>query len=71
MRNTAKILFAASAVLFVSVEAHADENLFGYVKGVEVIPEGGWELYNTTTMRDDKGLGSYTAFVTSLSLNTV
>lgn len=42
--------------------AQADENLFGYVRGAEVIPKGGWELYNTTTLRNDKGAGSYRAF---------
>jgi hypothetical protein len=62
MRSIVKVLFVSVAVLCVSVEVKADENLFGYVRGVEVIPKGGWELYNTTTMRDDKDLGSYTAF---------
>lgn len=62
MRINAKILLATIAVLFVSVDAQADENLFGYVKGVEVIPEGGWEFYSVTTSRSDKGEGSYQAW---------
>ena len=56
------LLLASILALSVSGKAHSDENLFGYVRGVEVIPKGGWELYNTTTMRSDKDAGSYTAF---------
>jgi len=41
--------------------AHADENLFGYVRGAETIPAGGWELYQKFTQRDDKGTGHYRA----------
>lgn len=42
--------------------AHADENLLGYVGGAELIPQGGWELYQKVTMRDGKGTGDYRAF---------
>ena len=41
--------------------AHADENLFGYVRGAETIPVGGAELYFKTTARNDKGAGHYHA----------
>ena len=46
----------------------ADENLFGYVAGAEVIPHGGWELYNITTLRHDKDRGAYTAFDNEIEL---
>jgi hypothetical protein len=44
-----------------AVSAQADENLFGYVKGVETLPEGAWEAYQWATVRADKGRGDYTA----------
>lgn len=52
----------AAAALLLSPAAHADENLFGYVKGAELIPEGGWELYSITTLREGKDAGDYTAW---------
>ena len=48
--------------LGLSMNAQADENLFGYVSGAEVIPEGGWELYHFSTLREDKGAGKYSAW---------
>lgn len=45
-----------------SLTAHADENLFGYIKGSEVLPAGAWELYGVVTQRADKGVGEYTAY---------
>jgi hypothetical protein len=48
--------------------AHADENLFGYVRGAEVVPKGGWELYNVTTLRNDKDAGSYRAWDNEVEL---
>jgi len=50
------------AVLSSATVCRADENLLGYVAGAEVIPQGGWELYNITTLRNDKDAGSYRAF---------
>lgn len=41
--------------------AHADENLFGYVKGAEPLPKGAREFYINVTSRDDKGQGHYAA----------
>jgi len=45
-----------------SLTANADENLFGYVKGSEVLPAGARELYGVVTQRADKGVGEYTAY---------
>ncbi|MGB4812006.1 MAG: DUF6662 family protein [Methylophilaceae bacterium] len=42
--------------------AQADENLFGYVKGAEVLPAGAWEFDQELTYRGDKGVGSYHAW---------
>lgn len=39
--------------------ANADENLFGYVRGAEPLPDGSWELYQVTTQRNDKDQGKY------------
>lgn len=49
-------LFAALPPLL-----HADENLFGFVKGAETLPEHVWEGYQTFTQRKDKGVGRYRA----------
>lgn len=45
-----------------SSPAAADENLFGYVKGSETLPEGAWELYQIVTNRRDKSVGHYSAW---------
>ena len=57
-----RLTLAALCGAAVAVPAHADENLFGYVRGSELIPAGGWELYQKATQRADKGLGDYTAY---------
>ncbi|MES1240821.1 MAG: DUF6662 family protein [Acidobacteriota bacterium] len=56
------------AVLSSPTVCRADENLLGYVAGAEVIPKGGWELYNITTMRNDKDKGYYRAFDNEIEL---
>ncbi len=39
--------------------AHADENLFGTVRGSETLPSGHVDLYQTTTLRTGKDGGHY------------
>jgi hypothetical protein len=61
-------IFALSAVavcttLFVH-PLKADENLLGYVKGAETLPQGSSELYQFITQRKDKSYGSYSAWNT-------
>lgn len=46
--------------------AHADENLFGYNTGSETLPEGSAEIYVFTTLRSDKGQGTYRAIDTEI-----
>jgi len=41
--------------------AVADENLFGYVTGVDTLPKGAGEVYLWATDRRDKGQGDYAA----------
>jgi hypothetical protein len=50
-----------AAVVGVTRSAAADENLLGYVKGAETIPQGSSELYQWLTSRTDKGAGHYAA----------
>lgn len=50
-----------AVMLALAIPASADENLLGYVKGAETLPEGTWEGYQIFTRRDDKGEGKYTA----------
>ena len=52
----------AATLLLSPMLAHADENLFGYVKGAEVLPKGAWEFDQTLTYREDKKVGSYHAW---------
>jgi len=42
--------------------SHADENLFGYIRGAETLPKGAMEFDQTFTYRDDKGIGTYHAW---------
>ncbi len=48
--------------------ALADENLFGYVKGSETLPEHTYEAYGIVTNRTDKSVGNYDAWDTKLEL---
>jgi len=56
-----KPLLGAALLALTTLPALADENLFGYVKGSETLPQGAWELYQFVTVRSDKGSGSYRA----------
>lgn len=53
---------ALACILALPFTAHADENLFGYVKGAETLPKGSMELYEIVTRRSDKGAGEYDAW---------
>lgn len=48
--------------------ARADENIFGYVRGAETLPQGAWEFYQWVTARFDKDTGRYLAFDTNTEL---
>jgi hypothetical protein len=48
------VLFALFAFFTLSQQAQADENLFGYARGAETLPEGSWEVYGVLTNRTDK-----------------
>jgi hypothetical protein len=43
------------------VPARADEQLLGYLKGAETLPEDAWEIYQWVTVQTDKGSGEYSA----------
>lgn len=55
---------AGLALLAAGSGARADENLFGYVRGAEVLPAGSAEFYQWFTQRSDKGAGHYRALDT-------
>lgn len=61
------LITLAMASLF-SSNGFADENLFGYVKGSEVLPKGAMEFYQIITERSDKGTGHYVAYNTTTEL---
>jgi len=52
---------AMCAIFAASLAAHADENLFGYSTGTDVLPQGAWELYEWITYRTQKHEGTYQA----------
>jgi opacity protein-like surface antigen len=54
--------------IFAAVPTLADENLLGYVKGAETLPENSWEGYTTITNRSDKSQGHYNAWDAQLEL---
>jgi hypothetical protein len=58
LRSTALLAVLSWAA---ALPAHADENLFGYVRGAETLPKDAQELYQWFTVRSDKGAGSYRA----------
>ena len=53
---------AGAAILASTAPGFAGENLFGYVKGAETLPDASKELYIKMTNRDDKGQGDYQAY---------
>jgi hypothetical protein len=56
------VVVALLGLGFYANVASADENLFGYIKGVEVMPKGTYELDQQITYRGDKGVGTYHAW---------
>lgn len=56
-----KHVFLAAGLLAAALPAVADENLFGYVRGSEVLPKGSGEFYQWVTQRNNKGSGHYRA----------
>lgn len=64
MHSNRPVYRALAGLLFWSLAAQADENLFGYVKGAETLPEGAGEVYQFLTSRTDKGRGRYRALNT-------
>jgi Family of unknown function (DUF6662) len=57
---TRAVAISCTAALSINVGARADENIFGYTYGAEVLPKGKWETYGWFTGRFDKGAGHYT-----------
>jgi hypothetical protein len=68
MRGIGGAAAGAALGIVLALPAQADENLFGYVKGAETLPQGGWEFYQWATVRSDKGKGDYLAVDTLTEL---
>jgi hypothetical protein len=60
-------LFAAAMGL--PLASIADEGLFGYVRGAEVLPKGAWDFEQWFTSRQDKGVGTYEALDTKTEID--
>lgn len=56
-----KYAIGVAVAMCVAGSAQADENLFGYLKGAETLPQGSAEIYQFLTQRSDKGIGKYRA----------
>jgi hypothetical protein len=63
-----KHVFLAAGLLAAALPAVADENLFGYVRGSEVLPKGSGEFYQWFTQRNNKGSGHYRAVDTKTEI---
>jgi hypothetical protein len=59
--NFKNITLLTALMAAAATPAHADENLFGYVRGAETLPKGNKEVYQWFTVRNDKGTGHYRA----------
>jgi hypothetical protein len=53
------LAFALAATGAFAPRAHADENLFGFVRGAETLPHGHYDLYQFMTFRGGKHVGTY------------
>jgi Family of unknown function (DUF6662) len=59
-RNLARWTLASTAIISVTAfTARADEQLFGFTRGAETLPQGRSELYQFMTLRTGKAEGSY------------
>jgi opacity protein-like surface antigen len=56
-----QLAFAGTLFFFLSA-VQADEQLFGFVRGAETLPQGRTELYQFATMRSGKSEGIYRGF---------
>ena len=52
-------LLALALVAGANSTAHADENLFGFIRGAETLPKGHFDFYQTVTLRTSKDVGVY------------
>ena len=57
-----KALSCLFILVFQSLPLLAGEDLLGYIKGAETLPEKGIEFYQIFTQRNNKGKGSYNAY---------
>lgn len=62
MKTKHYVLMALMGMGVFASAANADENIFGYVKGAEVLPKDGLEFDQSLTYRDDKKVGTYHAW---------
>jgi hypothetical protein len=63
-----QLALAGAIFVAAAIPAHADENLFGYVRGSEVLPKGSAEFYQWVTQRNNKGTGHYRAVDTKTEI---
>lgn len=68
MSSRTRLATATFASLMLATPVLADENLLGYIKGAEPLPERATELYAIATHRWDKGAGNYSATDYTLEL---
>lgn len=61
MKNGLILASAAASSLFTATPAHADESLFAYITGADIVPKGQGEAVLILTRRTDKDFGTYRA----------
>ena len=61
MKNGLNPALGAALSLLVATPAQADESLFGYITGADIVPKGQGEAVLVLTRRTDKDFGTYRA----------
>ena len=57
MKNGLNLALTAALSLLVATPAQADESLFGYITGADIVPKGQGEAVLVLTRRTDKDFG--------------
>lgn len=57
-----RVFFCFFTFIYLTMSAIAGEDMLGYIKGAETLPEKGIEFYQIFTLRNDKGAGKYNAY---------
>jgi hypothetical protein len=69
MTRTGRHAVWLCAAIGLPLPTMADEGIFGYVRGAEVLPKSAWDFEQWFTSRRDKGIGTYEALDTKTEVD--